>query len=246
MRVVTGKEMQLIEGRTRETLGVSSLVLMENAGSRIVEVLKQEYGSLQQKRIHILTGMGNNGGDGLVVARQLLLQGARPKVYLIGNPHKSSPEHRTNLEILQKLGADLASVELGQLAKLKFSLNLADLIIDAIFGTGFQGALSPELAALVNLVNDLERPLVAVDVPSGVDACTGQVESTALRADLTINLGLLKTGCLLYPGQAYAGKNVVVDLGFPLDPVVGIPRYLLGQETLGLLPARVRVPLVTF
>lgn len=237
--VVTGQEMQLIEGQTRERLGVSPLLLMENAGSRIVEVLKQEYGPVQNKRIHILAGMGNNGGDGLVVARQLLLLGARPKVYLVGNLQKSSPEHKVNLEILRKLGIDVIHAELGQLAKLKFSLNLADLIVDALFGTGFKANLGPELAALINLVNDLGQPLVAVDVPSGVNACTGQVEHTACRADLTINLGFLKTGCLLHPGQAYAGKNIVVDLGFPLDFSPNIHRYLLGQETLDLLPPRV-------
>ena len=239
MQVVTGKEMRIIEEQAQNTLGISSLILMENAGSRIVEVLKEEYGSLQHKRIHILTGMGNNGGDGLVVARQLLLLGARPKVYLIGNPQKASPEHKINLEILLKLGIDIVEVELGQLAKLKFSLNFADLILDCLFGTGFQGKLSSELEALVNLVNELERPLVAIDVPSGVDATTGQVETTAFRADLTINLGFLKTGCLLYPGQAYAGKNIVVDLGFPLHPTTRIPRQLLGVETLHLLPPRV-------
>ncbi len=236
MQVVTGAEMQSIEKEAFAKLGLPSLLVMENAGSRVVEVLKTEYGSMHGKRIHILAGTGNNGGDGLVVARQLLALGARIKVYLVGNQQKLSKDNSTNLKILRKLGVDFSTVEAGQMGKLKFSLGLADLIIDAIFGTGFSGGLDSELESLVSVVNEIRCPLVAIDCPTGVNATSGEVRTTAMQADLTINLGFLKVGCVFYPGQAYAGRNVVVDLGFPLTNEG--TRFLLGDHNLSWLPDR--------
>lgn len=236
MQVVTGAEMQSIENKAFATLGLSSLVVMENAGSRIVEVLRAEYGSMRGKRVHILAGMGNNGGDGLVVARQLLALGARIKIYLIGNQQKLTKDNSINLKILQKLGVDLQTVDPNHMGKLKFSLGLADLMIDAIFGTGFSGNLSAELESLVTVINDTKCPVVAIDCPTGVNSANGEVGSRAIQADLTVNLGFLKLGCLLYPGQAYAGKNIVVDLGFPL--IHEGTRFLLGEQNLSWLPKR--------
>src|SRR5699024_4094045 len=102
---------------------------------------------------------------------------------------------------------------------------------------GFSGELAPDLKVVVEGVNELQRPVVAVDVPTGVDAATGEVFSEAVQADLTINLGFLKLGCLLYPGKAHAGKNIVVDLGFPLQFESG-SRYYLQDKCLNALPKR--------
>lgn len=236
MRVVTGAEMRSLEKKAFESLGLSSLVVMETAGSRIVEVLKGEYAPLEGKRVHILAGPGNNGGDGLVAARQLLALGARVKVYLVGDQKRATKENAANLAILQKLGADLVSVDFKQLHKVKLSLSFADLIIDALLGTGFTGPLDEGWTALIQLVNEIQSPVVAIDCPTGVNSATGEV-SEAIRADLTINLGLLKLGNLLYPGRAYAGRNVLVDLGFPLR-AEGIARELVGPAALNWLPER--------
>lgn len=237
MRVVTGAEMRSLEQQAFAELGLSSLVVMENAASRIVEVLKGEFAPLEGKRIHILAGPGNNGGDGLAAARQLLALGARVKVYLVGKRQRASQENGANLAILEKLGADLSVVDFGQLHRVKLSLTFADLIIDALLGTGFAGGLEEGWRELVELVNELQAPVVAVDCPTGVNSATGEVVETAIKAALTINLGLLKLGNLLYPGRACAGKNVVVDLGFPLQ-AEGIARELVGPEALSWLPER--------
>lgn len=237
MQVVTGPEMRTLEKKAFDVLGISPLLAMENAGSRIVETLKGEYGCLASKRVHILVGTGNNGGDGLVVARQLFALGVRVKVYLVGNQQKLTKENRINLEIVRKLGIDSVRVEGSQIGKLKFSLNLADLIIDAVLGTGFSGSLDAELESLANVVNEIQRPIIAIDCPTGVNASTGQVASTAIKADLTISLGLLKVGCLLYPGKSFAGETKVVDLGFPL-PSQALTRFYLTADTLNLLPPR--------
>jgi len=216
MKVVTGPEMRELEKKSFSRLGLSPLLVMENAGSRIVETLKAEYGCLSRRRVHILVGTGNNGGDGLVVARQLMTLGARVKIYLVGQEQRRSKENRTNLEILRRLKADFASVDISHGGKLKFSLGMADLILDAILGTGFAGSLDADTEALVQAVNEVERPVVAIDCPTGVNSAGGEVKTRAIKADLTINLGLLKAGCVLYPGASFAGRNVVVDLGLPL------------------------------
>lgn len=237
MLVVTGSEMAAIERKAIDSLGFSPLLMMENAGNRIVETIKAEYGCVKGKRLHILVGTGNNGGDGLVAARLLLTLGARPKVYLVGNPSKLTKENSINLELVRKLGIDLVRVEGRQINQLKFSLALADLLIDAILGTGFSGSLGSDLSSIVALVNEVQRPLIAIDVPTGVDASTGEVRGEAIKADLTINLGACKVGCVLYPGKHYAGKTVLVDLGLPL-PDLAIRRRILGEETLDWLPER--------
>lgn len=237
MQVVTGAEMQKLEEQAFKALGLSPLLVMENAGSRIVEVLKAKFSPLSSKRVHILVGSGNNGGDGLVVARQLIALGARVKVYLVGSRQKASTENLINLEILEKLGADIVKADVTQLGKLRFSLSLADLIIDAVFGTGFAGNLVDELVSLIEVVNETQCAKVAIDCPTGVNSTTGEVGGTAFQAHLTINLGLLKMGCVLYPGQLYAGENCVVDLGFPLSAPDNATR-LLGSNALGWLCPR--------
>lgn len=237
MKVVTGPEMRELEKKSFSRLGLSPLLVMENAGSRIVETLKAEYGCLSRRRVHILVGTGNNGGDGLVVARQLMTLGARVKIYLVGQEQRRSKENRTNLEILRRLKADFASVDISHGGKLKFSLGMADLILDAILGTGFAGSLDADTEALVQAVNEVERPVVAIDCPTGVNSAGGEVKTTAIKADLTINLGLLKAGCVLYPGASFAGRNVVVDLGLPLMEQQ-ITRFLLDADAMGWLPVR--------
>ena len=238
MRVVTGEEMRVIEQRAMAELEVSGLLLMETAGARLTDLIVQVYGSPAGKRIYILAGTGNNGGDGLVVARHLLLMGARPKVYLFGNPDKATVEHKGNLDILRKLGVELTTVDTAHRDRLRFALNMGDIIIDALLGTGFRGELPPELKALADTVNDLQRPVVAVDVPTGVDANSGQVIGTAIKADLTVNLGLWKAGCFLYPGRDYCGQVKRVDLGVPLVGS-GLPsRHLLDESILNILPKR--------
>ncbi|HHY09609.1 MAG TPA: NAD(P)H-hydrate dehydratase [Firmicutes bacterium] len=238
MLVLTGGEMQELEQKLLRDLEIPPLLLMENAGSRILEFLKGKFGPLKNKRVHILAGPGNNGGDGLVVARQLLAVGAKPRVSLIGDGAKLSPLAGQNLEILKKLGVTISTLENKQLPQFKFALGLADLIIDAILGTGFRGSLSKELAALAELVNEIKRPVVSVDIPTGVDSANGQVGSSAVRADYTVNLGAAKVGNFLYPGREYAGENVVLDLGLPLAGEEAGRRFLAGGEVMDLLPPR--------
>lgn len=238
MQVVTASEMRMLEKETMAELGLTELLLMENAGAEIVRVLETRFGNLRDKRVHILVGGGNNGGDGLVVARHLLAKNARPKVYLVGDQTKFTQANRTNLAILKKLNGNITTITEQSLPKLKFSLSLADMVVDALLGTGLEGPLRKDLAVIVDTVNEVNRPVAAVDVPTGVNSTTGAVENTAVRADLTIGLGLLKVGCLVYPGREYVGDYEVVSLGVPLMGVQDIKRFLLDESCLKRLPDR--------
>ncbi len=230
--------MRLIEKQALETLGLTGLLLMETAGARLADLVVERYGCPVGKKVHVLAGVGNNGGDGLVAARHLLCRGAKPKVYLAGEESRATPECRTNLELLRKLGVELVMADTAHPDRLRFSLSMGDLIIDALLGTGFRGELAFDFQVLVETMNELQRPVVAVDIPSGVDAATGQVRGTAVKAELTACLGLLKAGCLLHPGREYAGDIRLLDLGIPLRGEGFPERHLLDAEILHNLPPR--------
>ena len=238
MFVLTGAEMQAIDAKAIEELKIPSLVLMENAGVAVVNQLEQEYGDLTDKRIIIMVGKGNNGGDGLVVARHLLNRKVKVKVYILGEEKELSPECRQNLEIFLRLQGEVHQITQRSLAKLKVTLNLQDLIIDALYGTGFSGQPKGIAAEIFNLVNNCRTPVVSVDLPSGLNATTGMVEGSAIRADLTVALGFLKTGLLLYPGREYCGKITLVDIGIPHSLARHIKRYQTTERVLDLLPSR--------
>lgn len=238
MRIVTAAEMRKLDEEAIHRIGIASLVLMENAGTQVVRLLQDKFGSLRDKRVHILVGPGNNGGDGLVVARHLLNLGARPKVYLTHPAEKCSRDCQVNLEVYRRLDGEIVSLTTSQRRNLKFSLSLADIILDALLGTGAQGPLRPELAELVSVVNEVRRPVVAVDVPTGVDATTGEVAGPAVQADFTAALGFLKLGCLFYPGRSFVGDFEVLDIGIPHRLAEDIQRFLLEPEDLAKLPPR--------
>lgn len=238
MRVVTAQEMRKLDEVTINRIGIASLTLMENAGTQVVRFLQDKFGPLKDKRVHILVGPGNNGGDGLVAARHLLNLGARPKVYLTHPEDKCSRECQVNLEIFRRLDGEIVSLTTAQRRNLRFSLSLADVIVDAILGTGAQGPLRGNLGEIVSVVSEVRRPVVAVDVPTGVDATTGEVAGPAVQADFTAALGFLKVGCLFYPGRSYVGEYEVLDIGIPYSLAAGIERFLLQKDDLAKLPPR--------
>lgn len=240
MRVLTAAEMRAVDSWAITEIGIPSLVLMENAGVQVVQCLQQEFGDLCGKRVFVLAGKGNNGGDGLVIARHLLNKGAKVKVYLWGRPGDLSYECQHNLEIFEKLNGEIQSLNEPSLSKLRFSLGMADLIIDSLLGVGAVPPLEGALKEIVEIVNKITTPVVAVDIPSGIDATTGKVEPTAVRADLTVTLGYLKQGMLLYPAAEYVGRYQVVDIGIPPGLDQEIQRFLATEQVLTKLPTRPR------
>ena len=212
MKVVTAAEMRQIDQDTIEGIGIPGIVLMETAGSAVVRAIEQYYPRCQ--RIGILIGKGNNGGDGLVIARQLAHAGRDVHLFLVSPPDSFTGAAAINLQIAKNLGLRI-EVILGEKEAWKGWMANCELLVDAIFGTGLRGAVRDSIATVINTINDLATPILSVDLPSGLDADTGNPLGTCVEADTTVTIGLPKRGLLVHPGAELAGRLKVVDIGFP-------------------------------
>jgi ADP-dependent NAD(P)H-hydrate dehydratase / NAD(P)H-hydrate epimerase len=188
--------------------GTPSLDLMERAGAAVARAAVKMAGGAYGRRFVILSGKGNNGGDGFVAARKLAWAGAYPVVVFVEEPSQFKGDSRINFERLR--GVRRLEFEPDMLRR---ELSRATVVVDAIFGTGFSGAASGRVAEAIEVVNASGVPILAVDIPSGVDGATGEVRGSAVSARATITMGALKTGLLLHPGSAHAGEVEVADIG---------------------------------
>ncbi|NLB89463.1 MAG: NAD(P)H-hydrate dehydratase [Syntrophomonadaceae bacterium] len=216
MKVVKASQMKAIDENAIKEYGIPGLVLMENAGIRTVEVIAEILGDVQGKNIVVIVGKGNNGGDGLVIARHLLNAGALVNVFMMGREEELSPDNLTNFNIIKKMTSNYHTLY-GEtdLDKLMLSLLSADLIVDSIYGVGFKGMLNDFDSKIVKMVNWCKAPVVAVDIPSGLDADTGKVHGEVVAALHTVTYGLPKIGLLLEPGKSYVGTLSVADISIP-------------------------------
>lgn len=189
---------------------VPSLLLMENAGRGAAEALAARIP--HQSRVLIVCGPGNNGGDGFVMARRLWTLGRRVRVSLLQDPESYRGDAKTNLEAWRALGGELqiASTDLNELRLMD-----ADVVVDAMFGTGLSRPLEGHYARAAELLNQSARPCVALDLPSGLDADTGRVLGQCVRACRTLTFAHLKTGLFSSNGIAYGGPVEVIDIGIP-------------------------------
>jgi hydroxyethylthiazole kinase-like uncharacterized protein yjeF len=202
---------------TAAARGITVARLMEAAGRAVALWCRRLAGGTYGRRVVVLAGRGNNAGDGFVAARYLAQWGALAEVWLLAPPEGLRGEPRENLEKLAEVG-----VPLRRYAPEPFraALARADLAVDAVFGTGLKGPPAGEVAEAISLLNSSGTRVVAVDVPSGVDADTGAVPGAAVQATLTVSLACLKPGLVIYPGAAYAGRVEVEDIGIPQDLLV--------------------------
>ncbi len=216
-RVVTAKEMQWCDETTIKGIGVPGLLLMENAGKAVLGVMRTVLGDLAGKRVVILCGKGNNGGDGYVLARHLTNTGAQIFMFLTSTPAELKGDAFTNFTLLKKIAArSEPPVTIQRYSKQAIeTLGRIDCIVDAMFGTGFAGSLKHPVLGLIEWVNAQRVPVFAVDIPSGLNATTGVVENGAIRASHTVTFGLRKTGLLLNQGKEYCGEIHVADIGIP-------------------------------
>lgn len=212
MKVVTGAEMRQIDQDTIEGIGIPGIVLMETAGNAVVGAIEQHYPTAQ--RIGILVGKGNNGGDGLVIARQLAHTGHDVHICLVSPAESFTGEAAINLQIAKNLGLRI-KVILGEKEAWKRWMPNCELLVDAIFGTGLRGVVRDPIASFIDAINSLSAPILSVDLPSGLDADTGNPLGICVQADRTVTIGLPKRGLLVHPGAEFAGELEVVDIGFP-------------------------------
>ncbi|MGE5599249.1 MAG: NAD(P)H-hydrate dehydratase, partial [Bacteroidota bacterium] len=239
MRVVTGTEMGLLDRRAQREYGLAGLILMENAGREVAAQVRARFGPAA--RAAVICGPGNNGGDGLVAARHLHLAGHRVSCLLAADDEAFRGDALTNLRIARALGLPLHRPADGGEDGLARALADYDVVIDALFGTGFRGVPRPPADGIIAAVNAAGRPVAAVDIPSGVEADTGAVHGAAVRAAVTVTFALPKLGCLLHPGADHAGELVVAPISLPLALADGIERHLTERAEVGAwLPKRPR------
>jgi len=212
MKLVTAREMKEIDRIAIEKYGIPSLQLMEKAGAGVAEVAAQMLADPKGKSVFIFCGKGNNGGDGFVAGRYLAQQKAKVKIFLMGK--KTGPKGDAQVNLKKALKMKLPIVEIGDAKKIPENFE-CDLIIDAIFGTGFKGEVGGVEKEIIKKINDSKIPVLAVDIPSGLDADTGKVQSICVRADQTATMGLPKIAQVFYPGKDFCGDLTVIDIGIP-------------------------------
>ncbi|MGB2974861.1 MAG: NAD(P)H-hydrate epimerase [Phycisphaerae bacterium] len=216
--VATRDEIRAFDRYAIEALGVPGIVLMENAGRQIAEAARAMLAGRAKSRVVILAGPGNNGGDGFVVARHLAMAGIRAEVALLAPREKIVGDADTNLRVLEAMGFQvrvLAGKVETMLGELRPMLAEADLVVDGMLGTGTRGEIREPYASVIGAVNDARRPVLAIDIPSGLDPDTGKPLGPTIRATKTVTLAAVKVG-FRKPGAAeYTGEVVLADIGVP-------------------------------
>ncbi|MBI5665755.1 MAG: NAD(P)H-hydrate dehydratase [Nitrospirae bacterium] len=239
LKIADSEEMQRIDRITIEKYGVPGTVLMERAGLSVAARINDIYfqntqeGTLnaaiiRERKILVLCGGGNNGGDGFVIARVLHNQGRRVEVYMTANPASLKGDTKINYDAAKKFGVVIRPA--GHfLKRVPSDVDRNCLIVDALLGTGLRKEVRAPLTDVIKKINHLPVPVVSVDIPSGISSDTGQIMGCAVKARCTVTFGLPKRGHFLYPGAEYAGQLYVEEIGFP--------RTLLASE-------RIRINLV--
>lgn len=231
MKIVTADQVRQIENQA-VNLGVSLEMLMENAGNAVAAQVKQVLHSAVGKRVLVLVGPGNNGGDGLVAARYLHDWGAKVNICLCA----SRAQNDKNLKLAMQCGIPIIPAYEGRaLADLRASISSADVIIDALFGIGkirpIEGIFKEVLQNVSMVKRTKSKPvLVAVDLPSGLNSDTGEVEPSCPCADITVTFGYPKIGLFSFPGAEKVGKLVIADIGIPRDLAHDIDVELITEQ----------------
>ncbi|NQU27705.1 MAG: NAD(P)H-hydrate dehydratase [Candidatus Marinimicrobia bacterium] len=212
MKVCKVTEMQAMDAAAITEFGIPEELLMENAGLAAATVINREFG-IAGKSFTVFCGLGNNGGDGFVIARKIHSLGGQVSVFSFGGEARYKGVARLNYDILRRLGFEIHTIS-DQVAWEEELAN-CDVIVDAIFGTGITRPLGGLYLAVINAINNSNKPVFSVDIPSGINGNNGQVMGAAVKADHTITFGLPKTGNLLYPGYNNCGQLFVSHISFP-------------------------------
>ncbi|UCE53767.1 MAG: NAD(P)H-hydrate dehydratase [Desulfobacterales bacterium] len=230
MYLVTASEMQEMDRQTIESFGMPGRVLMENAGRGATRILLDHFCGCIKRNVGVIAGRGNNGGDGFVIARYLAQKGITVSVYLLAESNTVKGDAAANLKLLSALEIPLIEIpDKMAFSKHKSKMRHFDLWVDAIFGTGLKSEVKGYFRDVINFINSLNKPILAVDIPSGLNSDTGQPCGACIRAQATATFAFAKTGHLLYPGATYTGRLQIVDIGIPnhIAEKVGPKQYLL-------------------
>ena len=221
-----------LDERAIRHFGMPSILLMENAGRTVVEEMERRFGSIHGSNILVVAGKGKNGGDGFVAARHASQRGADVTVLLLGAETNFQGDVRTNYDILKNTIGPRMTLLRSFTAK-EFSEKRFDYIVDAIFGTSFHGEVQGKFKNVVEWINSQRKSeVIAVDIPSGVNASTGECSSTFVRACLTVTMALPKVGLYLGRGKEASGSVAVADIQMPpaLTGKLTSRLFLAGEE----------------
>ena len=218
--VMSRDEVRAFDRWAINELGIPGVVLMENAGRSCAELIKDKLANVTSPRVCIFCGTGNNGGDGYVIARHLLNSGFSVVVVIIGDRNKIKGDAKINLDILERLGQPIERLNLGDgdiPGRVKDFAAGADMLVDGLFGTGLNGQLSKEYKQLIESINAQDCPILAVDIPSGLDCDTGGPLGAAIKASYTVTFAAVKRG-FIHHGRTktatqYAGEIFVASIG---------------------------------
>lgn len=242
MKIVNGSQMKKIDQSAIHEYGIPGVVLMENAGRSVTEEILSSLEGKEKRKVAIVCGRGNNGGDGYVVARHLLQKNVDVEVFIIGRPENIAGDAGIHLRILEKLGAPIRYLtEESNLKEFELILRECNMIVDAIFGTGLTRELNPFFKEIIQMINDAKKEIIAVDIPSGIGADDGKVYGAAVRADKTVVFQLPKIGNINYPGAEYTGEWVLKDIGIPQQIIekMDLNVHLITKEMVrNILPLR--------
>jgi hydroxyethylthiazole kinase-like uncharacterized protein yjeF len=214
--LMTRDEVRAVDSWAINTIGIPGVVLMENAGRSCAELIKEKLKDVAAPKVCIFCGTGNNGGDGYVIARHLLNSGFEVVVVICGDREKIKGDAKINLDILGRLGRPIEQLNLGDAdvpAQVKSFAAGADMIVDGIFGTGLSGPLRDDYKRLVESINACDCPILAVDIPSGLDCDAGQPLGAAIKADYTVTFVAVKKGFASGNAAQYTGEIFVASIG---------------------------------
>jgi NAD(P)H-hydrate epimerase len=237
MKIVSSEQMREMDKRAISR-GTPRIELMERAGSGLVAVLKEEIPEIARKKFIVFVGSGNNGGDGLVVARKLKELGAQVRVVLLAQGGEMKQDTKTNLN--RARGAEIDTILPKDLSseKIREEISRSDIIVDAIFGTGFSGIIEGIIKKAIEAINSSKKFVVACDIPSGVNGNTGEVRGSCVASDLTVTFAYPKRGLFLYPGYKFAGSIRVVNIGIEEEDIPSGWSMLTSSEIKEILPKR--------
>ena len=213
--VMSRDEVRAVDAWAINELGVAGVVLMENAGRACSEVVVARLEGVDKPRVCVFCGVGNNGGDGYVIARHLANIGVGVYVVICGEREKIKGDALVNLEIIEKMGMGIEVMDMeGDIAgQVKRYAADCDLLVDSLFGTGLGGELRGKYVELIDSINNTGIDIVAVDIPSGLDCDSGTPLGTAIRAVATVTFVAVKKGFLNPDSAAYTGEVYVASIG---------------------------------
>lgn len=216
MKVLTAKQMQTLDRRAIEEVGVPGVVLMENAGRSVAEEIVSRYSTSNAQRALVLAGKGNNGGDGYVIARHLLDNDWAVMTLVFADAGAITGDAAVNLKVLENCGGEILFVTTEEEFD-DFADEAEDysVVVDALFGTGLTKELEGIFLDAIGWINCQVCPVVAVDIPSGVDGTSGRIMRAAVNADVTVSFAFPKIGQVTFPGARHVGELVVADIGIP-------------------------------